>query len=174
METMNETSTNQYVEMDIYNEEEENTQKGRYLLFSLGNETYAIEIEYITEIVVLQDIIKVPNLPGFIEGVINLRGSVISVMNMRSRFQMDEKRFDDRTCIIVINVNDFMIGLIVDTVNEVLEIPEQKICPPPRHHSGDHHNFIQGLGKVGGEVKIILDVNRILKEEEQKQVEMAS
>ncbi len=174
METMNETSINQYVEMDIYNEEEENTQKGRYLLFSLGEETYAIEIEYIAEIVVLQDIIKVPNLSGFIEGVINLRGSVISVMNMRSRFLMDEKRFDDRTCIIVINVNDFMIGLIVDTVNEVLEIPEQKICPPPRHYSGDHHNFIQGLGKVGDEVKIILDVNRILKEEEQVQVEMAS
>ncbi len=175
METTTATPVNQNVAFDIYDdEEEEDTQKGRYLLFSLGNETYAIEIEYVTEIVVMQEISRVPDLPDFIEGVINLRGSVVSVMNMRSRFLLDEKNFDERTCIIVINVDDYMIGLIVDTVKEVLEIKEEQICPPPHLHGGKHHSFIKGLGKVNDEVKIILDVDRILKEEELVRVELAS
>ncbi|MBT4640387.1 MAG: purine-binding chemotaxis protein CheW, partial [Deltaproteobacteria bacterium] len=104
---------------DINDDLDEDAQKDRYLTFHLGKESYGIEIQYVTEIIVMQEITKVPDLPESIIGVVNLRGNVISVMDMRKRFHLESREIDDRTCIIVVNIEDIAVGLLVDTVNEV-------------------------------------------------------
>lgn len=157
-------------EIDLYDELDEDTQKDKYLSFRLGDEEYGIEIQHIIEIIVMQEITKVPDMPNFIIGVINLRGNVISVMDIRKRFGLESREFDDRTCIIVVRINNISIGLIVDTVNEVVDIPESQIDPPPRTHSGIGSNYIQGMGKIGEKVKILLDIEKILYEEELNQI----
>ena len=158
------------LEMDLYDELDEDTQKDKYLSFRLGNEEYGIEIQHIIEIIVMQEITKVPDMPDFIIGVINLRGNVISVMDIRRRFNLETRDYDERTCIIVVNINNISIGLIVDTVNEVVDIPESQIDPPPKTHSGIRSNYIQGMGKIGEKVKILLDIEKILYEEELEQI----
>jgi len=158
---------------ELYDELDEDTQKDKYLTFRIGKESYGIEIRHVTEIVVMQDITEVPDMPDFIAGVINLRGKVISVMNVRKRFGLESREFDDRTCIIVVDINQISVGLIVDTVNEVLSIPQEQIDPPPRTPSGIKNNYMQGMGKVDGQVKILLDVEKILYEEELEQLQMA-
>ncbi len=154
------------LDTDLYDELDEDTQKDKYLSFQLASEDYGIEIRHIIEIIVMQDITKVPDMPDFIIGVINLRGNVISVMDIRLRFNLEARDYDDRTCIIVVKINEISIGLLVDTVNEVMDIPESQIDPPPRTHSGIGSSFIQGMGKIGQNVKILLDIEKILYEEE--------
>ncbi len=151
---------------DINEELEEDALKDRFLTFHLGKESYGLEIRHVTEIIVLQEITKVPDLPEFIIGVVNLRGNVISVMDMRKRFHLEPKEYDDRTCIVVVNIKDIAIGLLVDTVNEVMNIPEEQVDPPPKTHSGIKSNYIMGMGKVENQVKILLDIEKILYEEE--------
>lgn len=147
-------------------ETEDDTLKDRYLTFCLGKESYGLEIRHVTEIIVLQEITKVPDLPEFIIGVVNLRGNVISVMDMRKRFSLEQKDYDDRTCIIVVNIKGIAVGLLVDTVNEVLNIPQEQVDPPPKTHSGIKSNYITGMGKVEKQVKILLDIEKVLYEEE--------
>ncbi|MBT4089682.1 MAG: purine-binding chemotaxis protein CheW [Calditrichaeota bacterium] len=160
------------IELDELNEElDEDALKDRFLTFHLGKESYGIEIRHVTEIIVMQEITKVPNLPEFIIGVVNLRGNVISVMDMRMRFHLETKEYDDRTCIVVVNIKDLAIGLLVDTVNEVLNIPEEQVDPPPKTHSGIKNSYIMGMGKVENQVKILLDIEKILQEEELEQIE---
>lgn len=159
---------------DINEELDEDAQKNRFLTFHLGKESYGIEIRYVTEIIVMQEITKVPELPESIIGVVNLRGNVISVMDMRKRFHLESKEYDDRTCIIVVNVEEIAIGLLVDTVNEVLNIPEEQVDPPPKTHSGVKSSYIMGMGKVEKQVKILLDIEKILHEEEIEQVQQVN
>ncbi|NPV91013.1 MAG: purine-binding chemotaxis protein CheW [Firmicutes bacterium] len=143
----------------------EDTQKDRYLTFSLGSELYGIEIRCVTEIVGIQPITEVPELPGYIRGIINLRGKIIPVLDVRMRFKKPFREYNDRTCIIVIDTEEVSVGLIVDSVAEVLTIPEGDIVPPP--DLGDSGNrYIKGIGKVGGEVKLLLDCHKLLNEEE--------
>lgn len=145
--------------------EEEDTQKGKFLTFSLGHESYGIEILYVTEIVGIQPITEVPELPEYIKGIINLRGKIIPVMDVRLRFKKPPVDYNDRTCIVVIDIDDISIGMIVDTVAEVLSIPEQEIVPPPDLHKGGR-KYIKGIGKTGSEVTLILDCEKLLDEEE--------
>ena len=160
------------IELEDINEElDEDALKDRFLTFHLGKESYGIEIRHVTEIIVLQEITKVPDLPEFIIGVVNLRGNVISVMDMRKRFRLEQKEYDDRTCIVVVNIKDIAIGLLVDTVNEVLNIPEEQVDPPPKTHSGIKSSYIMGMGKVENQVKILLDIEKILQEGELEQIE---
>ena len=160
------------IELDELNEElDEDALKDRFLTFHLGKESYGIEIRHVTEIIVMQEITKVPNLPEFIIGVVNLRGNVISVMDMRMRFHLETKEYDDRTCIVVVNIKDLAIGLLVDAVNEVLNIPEEQVDPPPKTHSGIKSSYVMGMGKVDDQVKILLDIEKILQEEELEQIE---
>jgi len=159
---------------DINEELDEDAQKNRFLTFHLGKESYGIEIQYVTEIIVMQEITKVPDLPESMIGVVNLRGNVISVMDMRTRFHLEEREYDDRTCIIVVDVEEVAIGLLVDTVNEVLNIPEEQVDPPPKTHSGIKSNYIMGMGKVENQVKILLDIEKILHEDELEQVQKIS
>lgn len=143
----------------------EDTQKDKYLTFSLGDEYYGIEIGYVTEIIGIQPIAEVPELPDYIRGIINLRGKIIPVMDVRRRFRKDAKEYDDRTCIIVIDVMNTYVGLIVDRVSEVLSIEEKDIELPPNMSKGSV-GHIKGIGKVGSDVKLILDCNRLLNQED--------
>lgn len=149
-----------------YLEMEEDTQKNRYLTFSLGKETYGIEIKYVTEIIGLQVITEIPELPKYIKGIINLRGKVIPVMDIRLRFKKEALEYNDRTCVIVVDINDISIGIIVDSVAEVLTIPEVDIVEPPQMNKGFNNRYIKSIGKVGDSVKLLLDCQKLLSEDE--------
>lgn len=146
-------------------EETEDTQKGRFLTFILGEESYGIDIKYVTEIIGLQPVTEVPEMPDYIRGIINLRGKIIPVMDVRLRFKKPAKEYNDRTCVVVIDIGDISIGLIVDSVSEVLTIPDEEIVPPPEVNKMGN-KYIKGIGKVGNEVKLLLDCNKLLNEEE--------
>lgn len=152
------------ISLDVHSEAYvgENIQQGKFLTFHLAGEDYGIEIRHVIEIVSLQKITTVVDMPDFIRGVINLRGKLIPVMDVRRRFMFDTRDYDDRTCIIVVHVNDSTMGLLVDKVNEVAEIAEEQIEPPPRCNGSSASRYLQGIGKIGQEVKILLDVSRLL------------
>lgn len=155
----------------VFSEENEDTQKDKFLTFHIAKEDYGIEIRHVTEIIGIQRITQIPSMPVFIKGVINLRGKVIPVMDIRSRFGLEEREYDDRTCIIVVNINNTSVGLVVDTVNEVADIPENDIEPAPNIQKDRNSDFIHGLGKVGNDVKILLNVNELLFDEELESIE---
>ncbi len=146
-------------------EEDEDTLKNRYLTFNIGSEEYAIEIKYVIEIIGIQKITPVPNIRKFIKGIINLRGNIIPVVDVRLRFKMEEMEYNDRTCIVVILVNNNFIGLIVDEVVEVVNIPEKDISTPPQTNKGAQSRFIHAIGRVDNSVKIILHTSRLLYDE---------
>ena len=145
---------------------EEDTQKGRYLTFSLGKESYGLEIAYVTEIIGIQTITEVPELPEYVRGIINLRGKIIPVMDVRLRFKKEPREYNDRTCVIVIDIKNISIGLIVDSVSEVLTIPEQDIVDPPQINTGFQNRYIKKIGKIGNEVKLLLDCEKLLTDDE--------
>jgi purine-binding chemotaxis protein CheW len=147
-------------------EQEEDTQKDKFLTFSLGKEFYGIEIRHVTEIIGIQAITEVPELPEYIKGIINLRGKIIPVMDIRLRFKKIFREYNDRTCVIVIDIRDISIGLIVDSVSEVLSILPEDIVNPPDVGKGLSNRYIKGVGKVGNDVKLILDCNKLLEEKE--------
>ena len=155
------------IDSDLYDDDDDDdTQKDKYLTFTVGREEYGIEIRCVTEIIGIQKITDVPDMPAYIKGVINLRGKVIPVMDVRLRFRMPEREYDDRTCIVVVNVNGASVGFVVDTVREVADIPENQIELPPEVAEASTQGYIQGLGKVGEEVKILLDVEKLLRKED--------
>ncbi|MBP2663122.1 MAG: CheW protein [Firmicutes bacterium] len=146
---------------------EEDTQKGKFLTFTLGAEVYGIEIKYVTEIIGMQPVTQVPDLPEYVKGIINLRGKIIPVIDMRLRFNKSSIEYNDRTCIVVVDIHEIAVGLIVDTVAEVLTIAENDIVPPPQLQNGSYHQrFTKAIGKVGDDVKLILDSERVLSNDE--------
>ncbi len=144
---------------------EEDTQKGRFLTFNLDRESYGIEITHVTEIIGIQPITEIPELPDYIKGIINLRGKIIPVMDVRLRFRKVSREYNDRTCVIVIDIGDISIGLIVDSVSEVIAIPDTEIVAPPEVGKGGNR-YVKGIGKVHGDVKLLLDCNKLLNEED--------
>lgn len=143
-----------------------------YLIFHLGDEDYGLEVANITEIVSMQNVTKVPDMPPYVIGVINLRGQVIPVIDVRIRFGLDFREYDDRTCAIVVSIDGIMFGLIVDVVDEVMSIQENMISPPPSASFPHAAEFIKGIGRVEGEkkVKILLDSKRLLNNQELDQL----
>ena len=134
-----------------------------YLLFRIANEQYAVEIACVTEIIGLQKIIEVPDVPHYVKGVINLRGQVIPVMDVRLRFNLDDHEYDDRTVIIVLEVEGIQTGLVVDGVSEVIEIKQEVINPPPQWQgNGDAAGVIKGMAKQEDQVNILLDIEKLL------------
>ena len=148
----------------------EDTQEGKYLTFALGNEEYGIEIEHVTEIIGIQNITELPDTPDFVKGVINLRGKVIPLIDVRLRFLLKEKEYDDRTCIIVVNLQNMSVGLIVDCVSEVIDIPAQNVELPPKINNSKSSRYIKGLGKAQDSVKILLDIQKLLFGDEIEQI----
>ena len=153
---------------DTANIESRNTRakSGLYLTFALGQEEFGLEILKVKEIIGYQDITSVPQTPPEVKGVINLRGQVIPIINLRSRFGMEEQEVTEQTCIIVVEVSlegtSVQVGIVVDSVSEVLDINEEKIEPSPEFGNQVNTDFILGMGKVGENVKILLDIDQVL------------
>ena len=145
-------------------ENEEDTQKDKYLIFSMDKQYYGIDIKYVIEIIGIEPITEVPELPNYIKGVINLRGKIIPVMDVRLKFKKEEKEYDDRTCIIVVEISEICIGLIIDRVVEVASIDEKNISPPPKLSSNkDNANkYIKGIGKIQNEIRLLIDCHKLL------------
>jgi purine-binding chemotaxis protein CheW len=142
------------------------TEEGRFLTFSLGKEVYGIEIKYVTEIVGLQGITEIPELPSYVKGIINLRGKIIPVIDVRLRFKKDAQEYNDRTCNIVVNINNCPVGLIVDMVTEVITISQSDIIPPPQINNECYNRYIKGVAKVEGTIKLLVDCEKLLSSEE--------
>lgn len=152
-------------------DQEEDTQKGKFLTFTIGNEAYGLEIKYVTEIIGVQEITEVPELPEYIRGIINLRGKIIPIMDVRLRFRKPFREYNDRTCIVVVDIKDVSVGLIVDAVSEVISIQDQDIVSPPDLNNGFNNRYIKGIGKVGNEVKLLLDCSKLLNDEDVQNLE---
>ncbi|PKN62846.1 MAG: chemotaxis protein CheW [Deltaproteobacteria bacterium HGW-Deltaproteobacteria-15] len=142
--------------------------EGKYLTFTLANEDYGIGILKIKEIIGMMAITKVPRCPDFVKGVINLRGKVIPVMDLRMRFGVDAAEFTERTCIVVVEVDSgsgtIVVGLIVDSVSEVLNIKSEDIEETPGFGTKVNTDYILGMAKLSGGVKILLDIDRVLQD----------
>jgi purine-binding chemotaxis protein CheW len=159
METATEEMTMSSV-MD-HAQEEEQKQENKFLTFSLDREEYGLEILKVREIIGIMDITKVPQTPDYVEGVINLRGKVIPVIDLRRRFGLPRREYDEQTCIIVVESSSTM-GVIVDTVQEVHDISAEEIEPAPQLGTSVDTEFILGMGKVGEQIKILLDIDSVL------------
>ena len=140
--------------------------EGKYLTFSLSGEEYGIGILQVKEIIGMMSITSVPRTPNFVKGVINLRGKVIPVVDLRLRFSMPEADYTDRTCIIVVeiigNSGEFVTGIVVDSVSEVLNIRAEEIEPPPSFGTSLNTEYILGMAKLEGGVKILLEIDKVL------------
>ena len=161
---------------DIWNDTqdpEDDTQKDRYLAFALGSESYGIEIRYVIEIIGIQKITEIPELPVYVKGIINLRGRIIPVIDIRLRFKKEPEAYNDRTCVIVVEMKELLIGLIVDRVAEVLTIPEAETVDPPQMNMSYSNRYIKKIGKVGNEVKLLLDCEKLLTENELEDISEA-
>ena len=141
-------------------------QEGKFLTFALGNEEYGLEILIVREIIGYMEITHVPQTPEYIKGIINLRGKVIPVVDLRTHFGMDAIEVTESTCIIVVEITQddrhIETGIIVDQVSEVLDIANDQIEEAPQFGSSVETNFILGMAKVGDSVKILLDIDRVL------------
>ena len=143
-------------------EDGENSQKDLFLTFHLNGEDYGLDIDHVIEIVGIQQITEVPDLANYLKGVVNMRGLVIPVMDVRLRFGMPERDHDERTCLIFVRIDNDTVGLLVDRVNEVAKIPVGQIEPPTPTRTGEAC-YIKGMGKVGNSVKLLLDTKEILR-----------
>ncbi len=144
--------------------------EGKYLTFALAGEEYGIGILKVKEIIGLMPITTVPQAPGYVKGVINLRGKVIPVADLRLKFGMEPMAYNERTCIIVVEIKGadrtILMGIVVDSVSEVLNIKASDIEDTPNFGSRLDTAFILGMAKMGGSVKILLDIDRVFREEE--------
>jgi purine-binding chemotaxis protein CheW len=143
---------------------------GKYLTFALGKEEYGLEILKVREIIGYMDITAVPRTPPYVKGVINLRGQVIAVVDLRSKFGMETAERTEQTCIIVVEIKNgdrkLSTGIIVDHVSEVLNIAGEKIEEAPSFGASVDTAFIMGMGKINDSVKILLDIDKVLGSEE--------
>ncbi len=126
---------------------EEDTMHGRYITFAIDEGTYGIGIRYVKEIVGVQPISRLPEVPEHIKGIINLRGRIIPVVDMRLKFKREPAEYTDRTCILVIDTQEVYAGLIVDEVSEVLTIDDNDVSPPPNCGTGTECRYLCGVGK---------------------------
>ncbi len=139
---------------------------GKYLTFTLADEEYGIGILRIKEIIGMMPITSVPRTPDYVKGVINLRGKVIPIIDLRRRFRMEEIDYNDRTCIIVVEIDieesDMVIGIVVDAVSEVITIRKEDIEATPNFGTELNTEYILGMAKTEGGVKILLDIDTVL------------
>ena len=153
---------------------EHDAQKDKYMTFKSGSEYFGLKIQYVNEIIQFQTITAIPETEDYIKGLINLRGKVIPVIDAQLRFKQEPFEYNDRTCIIVVNVKSTIVGIIVEEIAEVVEIKEENILPPPAIGHGDntdHKKYVYGIGKVGNSVKLLLDPDKLLNDADLSAVE---
>ncbi len=154
---------------DLYLEDED-TMKGKFLTFKLDDGIYGIGIQSVTEIIGIMAITEVPELPSFVKGVINLRGRIIPVMDVRIRFGKPYVEYNERTCIVVVDIRGNFVGLVVDSVEEVTNIAEDDIVPTPELNINTSNKYINGIGKSGNQVQLLLDCEELLSIEEMSEL----
>ena len=137
-------------------------ESGKFLTFQLKGEEYGLEILKVREIIGVMDITTVPQTPDYVKGVVNLRGKVIPVIDLRLKFGLDGAEYGKRTCVIVVRVNGLEMGIVVDTVSEVMDIGSENIEETPSFGATLNTDYILGMGKIDGRVKILLDIDRVL------------
>lgn len=151
---------------------------GKFLTFLMANEKYGLEILKVREIMGMMDVTSIPTTPAFIRGVINLRGKVIPVVDLRLKFGIEAKEDTQRTCIIVVHLThtaqEMTMGIIVDEVSDVLDIDRNQIEPPPSFGANIRTDFILGMGKVDQKVMTMLDIDRVLTDQEVALVESSA
>ncbi|OKZ79609.1 chemotaxis protein CheW [Clostridium sp. AM27-31LB] len=147
---------------------EDEIQKEQYMTFKCSDEIYGISIKYVNEIIGLSQITKVPETQDYLIGLINLRGKIIPVIDVRIRFGKEPLEYNDRTCVIVIDVKSTVIGLIVDAIDEVAAFAENEITPPPSVSdlAMQAKKYVFGIGRVNGEVKLLLDPDKLINDPE--------
>ncbi|MCL6589452.1 MAG: chemotaxis protein CheW [Firmicutes bacterium] len=145
-------------------------QPGKYLTFLVGKEEYGIPILKAKEIIKMMDITSIPKTPQFMRGVINLRGKIIPIIDLRLKFRLEAKEYTERTCIIVVelllNHAKRQMGIIVDTVSEVINIPQNDLEPPPQYGTQLETGYLTGMGKVKDKVVLLLDIEKAFSDEE--------
>ena len=147
---------------------EDEIQKEQYMTFKCSDEIYGISIKYVNEIIGLSQITKVPETQDYLIGLMNLRGKIIPVIDVRIRFGKEPLEYNDRTCVIVIDVKSTVIGLIVDAIDEVAAFAENEITPPPSVSdlAMQAKKYVFGIGRVNGEVKLLLDPDKLINDPE--------
>ena len=158
---------------EIKEELEDDAQRGKFMTFRTGKEYFGINISYVNEIIMMQPITAIPEAEDYIKGLINLRRKIIPVIDVRTRFKMEPQEYTDRTCIIVINVKTTVIGLIVEQIAEVDTISEDDIVPPPSlgHKEHEHNKYVYGLARTGDSVKLLIDPEKLIKDEDLEVIE---
>lgn len=146
----------------------DDTQKGKFMTFQTGKEYFGISISYVNEIIQMQPITAIPEVQDYIKGLINLRGKIIPVIDVRLRFKMEPVEYTDRTCIIVIDVKSMTIGLIVEKIAEVDTVLDDDIVPPPTlgHRDSEQNKYVYGLARTGDSVKLLLDPEKLIRDED--------
>lgn len=139
---------------------------GKFLTFSLADQEYGIAILKVQEIIGMMPITRVPRTPDFIRGIINLRGKVVPIVDLRLKFGMEAKAQTEETCMIVVRTGGIEMGVIVDRVSEVLDVPEDEIENAPSFGVAVDTNFILGIGKTAGRINLLLDIDRVLSSDE--------
>lgn len=140
------------------------------IIFNLGQEEFGVGIEQLKEIIRPQKIVSVPNTPAFIEGIINLRGEIYPIFNLRKKFGFPDKAFDDNTKIIIVNVNNMKVGFVVDEVSEIVRLEEENIEQAPKLVSGVNRKYISGVGKIEERMVIILELDLVLQTDEKEEL----
>ncbi|MFO0753501.1 MAG: chemotaxis protein CheW [Thermodesulfovibrionales bacterium] len=144
-------------------ESREQATKGRqYVTFTINGEEFAVDAVEVQEIIVLTNVTKVPHLPDYLKGVISLRGTVIPVVDLKTKFGMEREGSAEHTCVIVTEFSGGIMGLIVDSVSDVLHMPEESIASPPHFGSRLNTDFIRGIGRVDDRLVLVLDIDRVL------------
>ena len=141
------------------------------VIFRLDHEEYGLNIMQVNGIEKHQEVVKVPNSPKYIEGIINLRGEVLPIYSLRKKFNLEPKETDDETKIIVVNTNDMMIGFVVDSVSEILQIEEETIEQAPKIVTGINRKYIKSVAKQEGRMIILIDIDLIVSDEEKAELE---
>lgn len=152
------------IDTQVVDEEQQiqDAMHGKYLVFFLDEQEFAIEIKYVVDIINIQPITRMPNVPDFVKGLTNLRGKVIPIIDVRLRFGKAPQEYNDRTCIIVVEMHDSQVGLVIDQVSEVYTFNDDQIAPPPAFNTAPEARFVQGIGKAANGIKLILDCKMVL------------
>ncbi|HBS06314.1 MAG TPA: chemotaxis protein CheW [Leptospiraceae bacterium] len=162
-------------DLDIFDEEddleEEELLTDKYLSFALGDRHFAVPVAAVIEMVAFQDYTELPEMPDFVIGVINLRGRIIPLFDLRIRFSMDTVEYTERTCIIIAEVQGKLVGLVVDAILDVEYIPEDEVRPAPSFEGDAISEFVNGIGKTRDQVRILLNLEDLLRKLEKRDLD---
>lgn len=136
---------------------------GRFLTFYIGDSVFGLELMHVIEIISVQSATGVPNVPSYIKGIINLRGKIVPVIDVRLKFNQEQRAYDDKTCIIVVVIEEMHVGLIVDRVSEVVTVAQEDLAPPPEMGAGGSAGYLGSVSQVGNRVVLNIDCQRFFR-----------